>query len=129
NPDAHARLAGRLERGHRLVLPSVGPRVETNVDEVAVVTVYRRPSRRLTVHRDQALAPLARRFGEELLEPDAERADAGRCHQRDLVAPASRENAQENPEEGARILRDANRRAASIGHRGGVSQEPRDVEP
>ena len=122
-------LPGRLEARHRAVLGGVRRRVEPQVDEQAVPAIELRGAEGLAVDRDEALARLPGRLGQELLEPGPEIVDPRRGDQRDLVAPPAPEHAQDGPEHRAGIVLGTPPGPAGARHRLRRAEQPRDVEP
>jgi hypothetical protein len=74
---------------------------------------FRRAAERLSVDRDDALALLAGRFRDELLEPRAEVVDPRRRDQGQLVAAARRAGAHDRAEDEARVVGRRHRGAAA----------------
>src|SRR5207248_2749062 len=101
------RLRGGGRRGGgagRLVLRGDG----------AVLALGRRE--RLLIHRDQPLAGLAGRLGQQLLQPGAEVPDARRGEDGDLVAPVVVEHAHDGAEEDAGVVRGRDGGGAAVDH-------------
>ena len=71
--DAHDRLSGGFERRDGRVLLAILIGGQPQIGEQPVGAVDRRRADRLAVDRNDAAAELAGRFGEQLLEPGAER--------------------------------------------------------
>src|SRR5262245_32578913 len=84
------RFAGSLERRDGGVLRGVRCILEAKIREEAIVAVRRRGTDRFAIDGNDALAVLARRFGDQLLEPRAEIVNARRGNQRQLVLSARR---------------------------------------
>ena len=97
--DAHHRMAGVLEFNEsRVRCRRRCSSASRSVDEQTIVAIDAGGSERLAVDRDQSLAVLAGRFRQQLLEPRAEIRNAGRSHDRDLVAARLPEHAQHGAE-------------------------------
>ena len=84
--DAHDRMPARSSAATASSCFGIRFARQPQIDEQAIRAVDVGRAQRLGVDRDEALALLAGRFGEELLEPGAEIGDAGRGDDRDLVA-------------------------------------------
>ena len=89
---------------------------ERKLDEETIVAVNLRHAERLAVDRDETLAVLAGRFGEQLLGPGAEIGEAGRRQDRDLVAARPRGGAEREAEHDTGILRRRHVGAARMHH-------------
>ena len=96
--DAHDDRAGRFERGDAGILRRVGRGGEPQIDEDAIGAVAIGRRQRLEIDRHDRLPVLARRLGDQLLEPGAEALDAGRGDERELVAAGDRGGAEQQPE-------------------------------
>ena len=80
------------------------------------VPVVRRRAERLPVDRYQTLAYLAGRLGEQLLEPCAEVANAGRRDDCDFVSSAVREHSEDRAQHHAGVFSRRDVRAARVDH-------------
>src|SRR5216683_1191686 len=103
--DADDRLAGALQRVDGAVLRGIGAGIETQIGEETVAAVDFRRTERLAIDRDHPLAVLAGRFGDELFEPGAELADAGRGDDRQLVAARLGRHSHDGAEHDSGIIR------------------------
>src|SRR5689334_20381317 len=97
-------MARRLEGRDRALLRLVHLLVRAQVDEDAISAIALRRAERLALHRQNALALLARALGEQLLQPIAEGGDRGRCEDGHLVALLVRQRAQNHAEPDTWIL-------------------------
>jgi hypothetical protein len=86
------------------------------VDEDPVVAVRVRCAERLVGHGQDALALLAGRLRDELLDPEPEARDRVLDREGQLVAPVQRELAHGRPEPDARVLRVVGLLADLLGH-------------
>ena len=84
--DPRDRMAGPLQRFHRLSLRRINLPVQLQVGEEPVAPVALGRSERLTGQRDQPASVLARTLREKLLQPGAEIGDPRRGNDRHLVA-------------------------------------------
>ena len=116
DPDPDDRLPGALDRLDRRVLLRVGVGAKPHVDEQAIVAVRVRRAERLAVDGDHALPLLAGRLRQQLLEPGAEVADRGRRHERELVAPALRADADRRPEHEPGVVGGRHAGGAAVRH-------------
>ena len=80
------RMAGPLQRFHRLSLRWINLPVQLQVGEEPIASVALGRSERLTGQRDQPASVLARTLREKLLQPGAEIGDPRRGNDRHLVA-------------------------------------------
>ena len=124
--DAHDRMPGRLERRQRRRL---GGLAVAQVEEDAVLAVVLGRRHRLAVDRDQAFAPLAGRFRDELFGPGADARIGGCCKDRHLVAAVvERQAAQGDAKPCARIHRRGHARRAAVDHALGRGQQVLDIQ-
>ena len=79
-------MARSLESRNPGVQAGIGRGRKLHISEDAVVAIDFRPSNRLAVHRRNALAQFAGRFGNQLLHPCAQVVDLRRGEDGDLVA-------------------------------------------
>ena len=102
-------VSGLGERRHLLVELLVGLVAVAQVGEDAVVAVGIGLAERLVGHRQDALALLAGRLGDQLLDPEAEARDRLGDDEGELVAPLERQlahrDAQPQPRVGGRRYR------------------------
>ena len=99
--ERHDRMARLGERGQGARLVVTG---ERQPDKEAIVAVDLRDAERLVGDRNQALALFARALRDQLLGPDAEALDRGRCDDRDLVAPDLRRLGEDRSQPGPGVL-------------------------
>ena len=93
--DWMARAFEPLDQGVRC---GIGRARETEMDEHAVAAVDLGRPGHLAFDRDDALALLAERFGDELFQPPPEARKTWRRNQRRLVAPLQRKFAEQDTE-------------------------------
>ncbi len=82
----------------------VRARAVAQVDEHAVIAVHARVAERLVGDRQDALAVLAGRLGDQLLDPEPEAVDRLGDDEGQLVAAAQRELADRGAEPEARVV-------------------------
>jgi hypothetical protein len=102
--DPHDGLTRALERRHRIVLSGIGRYSQSKVDEKSVLPVCLGPAESLPIDGDETLALLARRLGEQLLEPGADLDDSRRRDDRHLVAPRPAQGAEHRAEHHAGVF-------------------------
>ena len=125
---AHDGLARRLEAGERRVLAGVLVAVEVQGNEDPVVVVDGGSAERLPVYGKDPGSPLARGFGQQLLEPRAEAADRRRQGERDLVAPLPGAGAEQQAESDPGIACRRHPGRAGPRHPFGGGQQPAGIE-
>ena len=101
---------------------------ETEVDEDAILPVGRRTPERLAVDGDDPGALLARRLGDQLLHPGAERCHPLGRDERELVPPGPGERAEHGAEMQARVLTGGDRRPAGEPHAPGAVEKAGEVD-
>ena len=127
--DARDRMAGLLQRLHRLALRRIDLPVQLQIGEESVVAVAIRRGERLAGERDQSTALLAGTFRQKLLQPGAEIGDYGRGDDRHLVASEARcSDTHGDAELHARIFRTAGHRGRRTVALAASSQQAFDVQ-
>ena len=121
--DPRDRMAGPLQRLHRLALRRIGLPVQLQVGEEPVAAVALGRGERLAGQRDQPAPLLARALRQKLLQPGAEIGDPRRGNDRHLVAAEARcRDAHGDAELHARIFRRRHVGAAGSLHRAASSR-------
>ena len=87
NLDMHHRMPGSLQGRNLGVLALVGRPRQADIGKDAVLAVNLRRRNGLSIHRRNALAQLARGFGNQLLQPRPQVVDLRRSEDGDLVPP------------------------------------------
>ena len=123
----HDRLPGAVQLLDERVLIGVGIGRQAQVDEESIAAVRARVTARLEVDRNDGGAVLARGLGHQLLEPRAERRDAGRRKDRQLVAARLGRLANHHTERDAGVGRGV-LVATGVGHLGGLVEQASDVD-
>ena len=103
------------------------PAVPSDADEETVRAIHGRIAQRLSLHRQDASAFLARALGDELLDPHAEPADRRAHGERHLVAALERQGSEGGPEREAGVLGPLG--PATLCHRAPAREELSDVHP
>src|SRR5688500_9223810 len=113
--DLHNGMACALNAIHERVGGGIRCAGGSHMNEDAIVAVHLRRSRYFALDRNDSLAALAERFGDQLLEPGAEAHDVRRCNQRRLVTPGERQLSKHHAELETRVV--CTGRRAQLCHR------------
>ena len=119
-----AAVSARQPGVHVAMPVAVALRAEAHEDPVVAVDV--RLAEGLAVDRDDADAGLARRLGDELLEPGAERRQVWLDDEGELVAPRAGERGHGRAEDEGRVVVRVG--ARPVGHEARVLEEGCEVE-
>ncbi len=125
----HHRMSSLRQRIEKLVVLDVLGSIQVEMDKDAIVPVHLRPGERLTLHGQDTNTLLARALRDELLQPEAVRADARREHERELVAARPGCLAEDSAEPYTRILGGRDIRTARANHLRGRVEHLLQVHP
>ena len=117
--DAHHGMSATCQRINELVLRRIQMRGVAQIHEQPMRVVGGRLAERLIGDGNHTLSVFARRFGQQLLRPGAERADRWRGDDGELVVPGNGKNADCQAERDAVIFRGRYLGTAAPRHRAG----------
>ena len=116
--DTNNRLAGFVQRVQRRILFSRRRTVESNIDKEPIPAIDLGRAQGLGINRNKSAPLLAGRFGDELLKPRPQGANARRGHNGHFVSAVLRQGSHNRSQPNTGIDLGRNTRRAGLDHQG-----------